>query len=61
MAEKEFKNRFDFRGDPDSFVDPGSFFRTLHHCEIGVDISRSVLPPVECVRINGRNRAHTSQ
>jgi len=25
------RNRLDFAGDPDSFVDPGSFFRILYH------------------------------
>jgi len=29
------KNRLDFGGDPNSFVDPGSFFTILHHYETG--------------------------
>jgi len=29
------KNRLDFSGDPDYFVDPGSFSRILQHYEIG--------------------------
>ena len=29
------RNRLDFGGDPDSFVDPGSFSRILYHHEIG--------------------------
>ena len=29
------KNRFDFGGDPDSFLDPGSFSGILYHYEIG--------------------------
>jgi len=52
--QEEMKNRLDFCGYPDSFVDPGSFSRILQHYEMGrvmyaVGIlPRLELPPVEC-------------
>ena len=39
------KNRLDFGGDLDSFLDPGSFSRIVQHCKI----LQLVLPPGECV------------
>ena len=32
-VRREAKNRLDFGGDPDSFVDPGSFSKIIQHYE----------------------------